>query len=396
MIEVSLLLWLLLPVAATSGWFAARRGLRAQETVSRPSLTRRRLSSDYLQGLNYLLNEQPDKAIDVFIKLIDVDSETVETHLALGALFRRRGEVNRAIRIHQNLLTKAELSTQQRSLALLELGQDYQRAGLLDRAEDLYRELGRSGQYQVYAHRQLLDIYQQEHEWPKAVATAEKLAELSGENLNPIIAQHYCEQAEAFRKQGQRENMYQALRQALRVDPNCVRASLLLGHEALEQGEPEDAIQVFRRVEQQDPVYLPEIIEPLQRCYQLLGQSETFTEYLYQLLQHHHGLTPMLMLAQLICHDQGEQQAADFVIQQLRRRPSIRGLACFVDLVLPRADSRAREHLLVVRDVVGQLLRNRPVYKCHQCGFNGKSLHWQCPSCRQWNTVKPIQGMEGE
>ncbi len=385
------LLWLLLPVAAASGWLAARHSL-----LTKMGHISNTLSPDYFRGLNYLLNEQPDKAIDVFIKLIDVDSDTVETHLALGALFRRRGEVNRAIRIHQNLIARPNLIAEQRNQALLELGQDYLCAGLLDRAEDLFLQLINSQALRLQAYYQLLDIYQQEHDWDKAIQIADKLARVSGESLHHVIAQYRCEQADTWRQQQQLALTHQAIQQALQADPACVRASLLEGDLALQAEDYPAAIQAFKRVEQQDPDYLSEVIEPLQHCYEQLQQMAQFTDYLNTLLKRYNGITPMLVMAKILKQQQGDQEAADFIVKQLHRRPSIRGLDHLLELALMRAGHITYDHLLLLKDMTSQLLRNKPIYKCSHCGFTGKTLHWQCPSCKQWNTIKPIQGIDGE
>ena len=386
--DISLLFWLLLPVAASSGWFAARRSFSKQNENNA-----RKLSSNYLQGLNYLLNEEPDKAIDVFIKLMDVDNDTVETHLALGVLFRRRGEVNRAIRIHQNLVARGTLSPQQRALALLELAQDYQRAGLLDRAEHLFEELIQAGFYETFALQQLVSIYQQEHDWQKAIDVTFKLMTHTGKQLNATIAQYYCELAEAAQELEQIE-LY--LAQALETDPDCVRASLLKGRLALESCALEQAIEAFQTIEKQDTTFLSEAVEPLQNCYRQKGELDQFAQYLHRILEAHGGITPMLVLARLIYEHETPQAATEFVVKQLRARPSLRGLDHFIDITLPEADGIGRENLLLLKDITSQLLRNRPIYKCDECGFTGKTLHWQCPSCKQWNTVKPIQGIDGE
>ncbi len=385
------LLWLLLPVAAASGWFAAQRNVRFKPTSSNFNL-----SSDYFKGLNYLLNEQPDKAIDVFVKLIDVDSDTVETHLALGALFRRRGEVDRAIRIHQNLIARTTLSAQQRALAAVELAQDYQRSGLLDRAEILFIELTRSSDHQVYAYRQLLDIYQQEHEWEKAIETAKALNKVSGENVNPLIAHYYCEIAETARHQSLRDTALKAIKNALAVDSHSVRASLLEGKLALDACDKQAAIRAFQRIEQQDATYLSEVIAPLKQCYQDIGQESEFKKFLHYILECYGGITPMLVLANMLQNETNGQQAADFIVKQLHKRPSVRGLDHLLDLALSRSANITYEHLLLLKDMTNQLLKNKPIYKCNHCGFMGKTLHWQCPSCKQWNTIKPIQGIEGE
>ena len=387
---MSELLWLLLPVAAASGWFAAQRSFqKAAHSASK-------LSSDYLKGLNYLLNEQPDKAIDVLIELISVDTETVETHLALGALFRRRGEVQRAIRIHQSLLEHPSVTTAQRSLALLELGQDYRRAGLLDRAENVFTELLSVEQYREYAYQQLLDVYQQEHDWDKAITTAQDLAKVSGQSLNPVIAHYYCQLAETFREQGQREAALHSLQQALNIDALCVRASLLEGQLALSTGDSTLAIQAFKRVEQQDTDYLSEIIEPLQNCYRHLGQETEFIAYLHHILENYGGIVPLVVLTKQIKQQQGEQAAAAFLLRHLLKRSSLKGLDYLLELALAEAQSLTPQHLPLLNTMTSRLLKDKAVYQCRECGFMGKSLHWQCPSCKQWNTLKPIQGIDGE
>jgi len=189
--------WLLLPVAALSGWFIAHLGRKRGR--GDPMMD---LSSTYFRGLNYLLNEQPDKAIEVFLKLAEVDNDTVETHLALGNLFRRRGEVDRAIRIHQNLVARTTLSAEQRSYALLELGEDYMRAGLFDRAEDLFLEMVDMGVHMEPVLNHLVVIFEQEKDWDKAIDAARKLGPISGRDMAPVVAQYYCELAEVARESG--------------------------------------------------------------------------------------------------------------------------------------------------------------------------------------------------
>lgn len=385
------LLWLLLPIAAASGWIMAKRSQeRTQHSRSRD------FSSDYFQGLNFLLNEQPDKAIEVFIRMLEVDSDTVETHLALGNLFRRRGEVDRAIRIHQNLIARPTLSKTQRSAALLELGQDYMRAGWLDRAESLFDELLENNLYTVQALRHLLDIYQQEKEWDKAITVARRLDNESGQSMKPMIAQFYCELAEAALKKGDENIANQMLKRALGNDKRCVRASLLQGRLAMRAENCKAALRAFHQVEEQDIDYLPEILEQVRQCYVNLNSIETFKDYLRSIIERYNGVSPVLMLADLLAKTQNDAAAAEFMTEQVRKRPSVRGLGRLIDLNLVDATGKGKDDLLILRDLVGQLLKNKPVYKCSHCGFAGKSLHWQCPSCKEWNTVKPIHGIEGE
>ncbi len=386
------LLWLLLPVAAASGWIAAlrstRRHSRAKATPS--------LRSDYFKGLNYLLNEQPDKAIEVFIKVLEVDSETVETHLALGNLFRRRGEVDRAIRIHQNLIARSSLTDPERGDALLELGQDYMRAGLLDRAEGLFQELVAVPAFGDRALRQLIEIYQQEKDWSKAVEAARQLERAAGKPYGGVIAHYYCEQAEEYVQEGNLEKALEVVKQALDVSSQCVRGSLTEGSLLEKSGDYRGAVRAYKRVEQQDPDYLPEIIEPLHRCFVKLGRPGDMVEYLGYLLERYGGITATLTLAEMKMEEEGEENAIRFLTEEQRRRPSVRGLDRLIEMSLSHVEGAAKEYLLILKDLTDKLLENRPVYKCHHCGFTGKSLHWQCPSCKHWGRIKPIQGVEGE
>jgi lipopolysaccharide assembly protein B len=385
------LLWLLLPVAAISGWLVAKR-----DDGHRNARQGQGLSSDYFKGLNYLLNEQPDKAIEVFVRLLEIDSETVETHLALGSLFRRRGEVDRAIRIHQNLIARPTLSREQRTQALLDLAQDYMRAGLLDRAEALFLELAEQGMHAPTALRQLADIYQQEKEWSKAIAVIGRLERATDKDMGSLVAQYYCELAEQARHDGDAVSAAQMVSRALSYDRKCVRASILQGMLGTDAGKYKAAVRAFRRVEEQDIGYLAEIIEPLQECYAKLGTPGAMVEYLQGVLKKYSGITPMLALAEYIREERGDQEAAAFITEQLRRRPSVRGLARLIELNLAHSEGPARENLLILQDLIRSLLEEKPIYKCAQCGFHGKAMHWQCPTCRSWNTVKPIQGVEGE
>jgi lipopolysaccharide biosynthesis regulator YciM len=270
------------------------------------------------------------------------------------------------------------------------LGQDYYRAGLLDRAENLFEQLITSDRYRVYAYRQLLDIYQQERDWDKAISTAQELEKVSNESMQPVIAQYYCEQAENAKQQNRYEDVFQKVREALKADPRCVRASLLEGHLALVQGDNLTAIQAFKRVEQQDPTYLTEVIEPLQTCYAALEQSEEFIAYLSHIVEKYNDIMPLLKLANLIKEQTGALQAIELIVNRLTKQPSLCGLDYLLDLALTE-QHLSQEHLLLLKEMTTQLLQSKPLYQCHQCGFAGKNLHWQCPSCKQWNTTKSLQ-----
>ncbi len=350
----------------------------------------------YFKGLNHLLNEQPDKAIEVFIKILEEDSETVETHLALGNLFRRRGEVDRAIRIHQNLIARPTLERAQRAQALMELGQDYMRAGLLDRAESIFHELIGMREYADAARHHLQDIYQQEKDWEHAISVTRSLTRLAESERRLLIGQFYCELAEEALARGDYRSARQMIRRALTGDPQCVRASLLAGDLEARNGDWKAAITYYRRVENQNLDYLPEVLGPLKSCYKQLGDSAGYIAYLRKLQQNYQGMSLLLALAEEIREAEGEAQATAYLVERLRKKPSVRGLDWLLKINLDLADAKSRDNLVILRQITQALLDHKPVYKCSRCGFSAKALHWQCPSCRSWSSIRQIQGVEGE
>lgn len=382
MIEV---LFLLLPVAAASGWWLARRDMRSKSEGIGPT------HPDFLRGLNYLLEEQPDKAIDTFLKLAEVDGETAETHLALGSLFRRRGEVDRAIRIHQNLVERKSLSPELRGFALYELGQDYMRAGLLDRAEGLFLELVELGLHQPRALQSLREIYQQERDWGKCLEVAARLKSVSDQPMAMEIAQYYCELAEDARRKGDTAGAQRQLLLAQKADQNCVRALMLEGFMALEEGDASRAIGLFRRVADRGAAYVPEILPALIEAMERLGYADVL-ERLEALARQHASPPLMLSLSDLVARARGPEAALELLTEYLSRYADLAGLERLFDLQVrqtPEASSEARR-LRVALGVAKQLLMRQPVYQCEKCGFQARTLHWHCPSCKCWGTVVPV------
>lgn len=386
------LLFLLLPFAALSGWFIGRKRVNAHASNKDcPPLSR-----DLFQGLNYLLNEQQDEALEVFIRMSEIDNETVDLQFALASLFLRRGEVDRAIRIHQNLIARPMLSRVQRNQALYELGLDYMRAGLLDRAESLFQELVNDSHYGEQCRRQLLDIFQQEKEWEKAIAVAQKLSSANGNLLGPLTAHYYCELAETYVKRGDSAEAQKMIKRAFSEDKNAVRASILEAGLAQRQGIPKSAIRAYKRIEQQDADYLPLVIEPLQQCYEQLGQLAEFTVYLRELVGKKESITFVLALAHQLCRRGDDQDAAELLKDYLQRRPSLRALQYLLEIRCNHGESGLQSDASIIKGIVEKLLAVKPIYQCKNCGFSSKTMHWQCPGCKQWNTVKPIHGIEGE
>ncbi len=385
------MIWLIFVVIASfSAWYMGYYMRQDSYKLQKFNLPR-----DYLVGLNFLLNEEPDKAVDVFIKMLEVDSSTVETHLAVGKLFRRRGEVDRAIRIHQNLIARPQLDKVYREQSLCELGQDYLSAGVLDRAERIFLEVVGIKEHSVPALRALLDIYQQEKDWEKAIQVAKKLALTTKKDMQPIVAHYYCELAEAARAKAQIEPASQYIKQALEADSHCVRASLLQAEFDMSQGDFKSALRSLKRIKNQDPDYLSEAIDALASCYEHLNEEEKLVTYLMQVSQEYPKIPAVLILSERIRKWKGDKVAANFVADYVRRYPSVSGLHLFINLHMSSVEGRARDDLLILKNLTEKLLADKPDYQCVSCGFSGKSLHWQCPGCKQWSSVKPVHSFDG-
>jgi lipopolysaccharide biosynthesis regulator YciM len=382
------LLFLLLPLAAASGWWMANRQHRRE--AGRGSA----LSSNYFKGLNYLLNEQPDKAIELFLQIAEVNQDTVETHLALGSLFRRRGEMDKAIRFHKHIMTRPNLSEEQRALALFELGEDYMQAGLLDRAEKLFCELIEQGSGSAVPARQLLSIYQQEKDWTKAIAMARTLPR-EGPERNTLIAQFHCELAREAIEEGQTEAARQALRQARRYDPKNPRARLLEGDLAWRAEDWAVAGDHYRAACDLDSECLIQVLDRIESSHRHLGDLAGLEEWLTSLAQRSALTTPLLALARLTSRE-NPQAAVQLVLDRMSQRPTVRGLQFLMRSLIEQGARLDQMKPELIADLLDRLLQDQSVYRCEHCGFSGSAYHWLCPSCRRWNTTRAIRGILGE
>jgi len=376
--------FLLLPIAAATGWLVGRRG---GERHSDTQVSR--LSTTYFRGLNYLLNEQPDKAIEVFLHIAELDKDTFETQVALGHLFRRRGEVDRAIRLHQALAQRPGLTDQEKVQALLALGEDYMRSGLLDRAETVFSDLVRLDMRAPQALKHLIGIYQAERDWGKAIENATRYEEITGEPMGRLVAQFECELADRHRAAGDVDEARAAVARAYQADANSVRAGILEGRIEVEAGNDAAAIRAFERVARVDPDYLPEILPALLQCYERVGDSTGARSFLGEMTEHYRGVAPVLALTRMVEAEEGVSAARAYLAQQLKDRPSVRGEAALIDLTVAEgADATATLHDL--KHITDQLLVRNPSYRCNRCGFGARAHHWQCPSCKEWGSVKPL------
>ncbi|HUG78134.1 MAG TPA: lipopolysaccharide assembly protein LapB [Burkholderiales bacterium] len=373
--------WLLgFPLFFGLGWIAARIDIRQIVSESRA------LPRSYFKGLNFLLNEQPDKAIEAFIEVVKVDPETVELHFALGSLFRRRGEYDRAIRMHQNLLERADLGAEQKAIALAELGQDYLKAGILDRAEEVFNRLS-SGSHANQAQRHLLEIYEQEKDWQRAIQIARKLGP---ESPGPReLAQYLCELA-ASDAAASPEAARRHLESALDENRKCVRASLQLGDLERNAGRLDRAIEHWKRIESQDPAYLALAAQRLVEAHREAGRAEEGLRLLAGYLERYPSLDLLDMVFQQTLDAKGAEDAYKMVRDELRRNPTLLGLDRLLEAQIISATSpERRRDLELVRNLVHGHTRRLARYRCESCGFKARQFHWRCPACGGWETYPP-------
>ena len=376
-------LWWLLafPLFFVLGWLAARVDIKHLVKESRA------LPRTYLTGLNFLLNEQPDKAIDAFIEAVKIDNQTVQLHFALGSLFRRRGETDRAIRMHQNLVDRNDLSDEQRQHALSELGLDFLKAGLLDRAEAVFLKL-RDTRLNDFALKNLLDIYQQEKDWRKAIEIAEALPH-EGVLWEKEVSNFHCELASADIANSRFDDALGSITRALEMNRKSVRASMLLGDLHAARGDDQAALDAWKRVESQNPVYLALVAERLMDAYRRLGQLEQGMQLLRSYLEQYASLDLLDALFQWELQKEGPQAAYQLVRDELRRNPTLLGLDKLLEAALLTAPVAQRNDIELVKGLVHGHTRRVARYRCDACGFKARQFYWRCPACGGWETYPP-------
>ena len=375
---------LLLPIAAGTGWIAGRHDPGPKNGDSKRGLT-----SDYFRGLNYLLNEQPDKAIEVFIKMMEVDSETVEMHLALGNLFRKRGEIERATRIHQNLIERPNLNKTQQFQALYELAQDFYSAGLLDRAEALFTELIDDEQRSVSSLKYLCKIYEGEKEWEKGIEAQKILAKKLHTNHFSVIAHYYCQLAEEEVFKGNLVDAIKYLKTALSEDRYSSRALLLKGEIEYKLGNYDIAIKSWTQLYQSGEIFIGEIIDKYIDSYKKAKQEKELARFIHSMENEHHNPSMLKAKVGYLIENEGIDCAGKYLERMLSISPSGQGIREYIHLIKKNSDVD-KQMLNMIEDYLDSDTHNNKSYLCRQCGFKGRLLHWQCPSCKQWDTTMPM------
>ncbi len=383
--------WLLvLPLFFTLGWVAARVDIKQLLSESTT------LPAAYFKGLNFLISDQHDKAVDAFSEAIQANTDSLELHFALGSLFRRTGETDRAINMHLNLLDKKELTENQKSAVKAELAQDYLKAGLYDRAEELFKGLDDT-RYRQPALRALLEIYVREREWGQAITTATELERLSGVPFRIEIAQYYCELAMNEILAQQPDAARNQLHLALDANKSCVRANVLLGDLEVNAGAHQAAISHWKRIEFQQPDYLGLIAGKMLKSYRAI-ESENgskLKEGLAQLntyLETYKSPSLMSVLYEATLAEEGAEKAAKLARNELIRQPSLTTLDQLLQARAMADETKKQgnnQDIQLMQQTVRNAIGNRAAYHCDQCGFRAKQYHWQCPACNAWESLPP-------
>lgn len=397
----TLLLFTLLVAASAIGWLVARwqisRSMRAQD----------RLANDYFKGLNYLLNEEPDKAIEIFLQLAEnrppdsyrigrqTNLEVIDTHLALGSLFRRRGEMDKAIRFHKHIIAQPHLTEHQRTSALRELARDYLQAGLLDRAERLFSELSQRDSGDHYSARQLLDIYEQEKDWGKAILQAEKLQGDEPQFSAALLAHFHCELAEQALGVGQIEEARRSIRQARRYRPQHPRACIVSGDIANAEGDLAQALTDYQQACEIEPDSFVLLGQKMLALVETLDELQSFSQWLDAFANKSQQTSAFILLSHILSK-QSPEQAIHKLMEVLDQRPTIRGLEALVNLLHEHHMNLSEVHPDAIAALMKKLKGTQSRYRCKECGYSGSEHHWLCPSCRNWDTTQVIRGPWGD
>ena len=374
---------LLLPFAATCGWISGRK---SKKTGGKKNTSV--LRGDVFRGLNYLINEEPDKAVDVFIQLLDIDSDTVEIHLALGALFRRRGEISRAVRIHQNLIARPHLSNESRMASILALAKDYLASGVLDRAENLLLELIKYGYDKKYVLDLLIEIYQQEKDWVKAIQIARKIQSKYSVSMVSVITQFYCELAQNAIALSQLSEAMVYIDQALAIDKKSVRGILLKAGVEVSQGRYSNAIKWYKVVETHQIERLFEVLPTYCHCYLKCDKKVELKRKLQRMLAYSPEYFLRSSDASVLTLVQDLDLISSSVLDALDERPSLFGLYLSLKFDSQFTHSLTSSELSEkVQRGLHVLMGRQKQYQCSNCGFSVQDLLWLCPGCQRWDSM---------
>ncbi len=384
------LLFLLLPVAMGYGWFMGRNSVKQSDHTAKQDL-----SIKYSTGINYLLSNQQDKAIEYLLETLKVEDDTVEAHFAMANLFRKRGELDRALKVHEHLVRQKHLPNKAKQQAAYELGKDFLTAGLYDRAESMFHTLLKSRTFSLKSLSYLMQIYQSTKDWQHGLELKKSIIKSKDKKLLHTLANFYCELATLALEKDQFIEVIELLEQALKCDPNSCRANWLMAKIYENHQQYNEACQCYKDIYTQDREFFPDVIEQMANCYHQLDADDEFYQFIKKVYDETGGSSALIKYVSFIENKHGFAKAQDFMLSALKRRPTIRGFKHFIKMQMnqPQQDS---ENLELIKELVSAYLSVKQRYNCRNCGFNSSTHYWSCPSCHDWEQLKPVRGLEGE
>jgi lipopolysaccharide biosynthesis regulator YciM len=348
-----------------------------------------KLPPEYFTGLNYLLNDEHGKALDIFVKLVETDWDLVDTHFALGKIFRKNGEIDKSIKIHQGLIARPSLPDEYRSKVLLELGYDYLAAGWFDRAEGLFKEVLIHDRKSEEAKRNLILIFQQEKDWHKAIDVGVDLFLEGATDVGIMVSQYYCELADIAKAKGDVSQVAYNSKQALHYDKGSIRALIFLADHEMEKQNYRQAVHYFEQIEKRDAEFFPVILDKLIESYQRIGDPDKLLAYLAEVESKHESLAMIEKHAMVIERYQSKEAAIEYLTDRIRRYPDIKGMHSLISYKTNQANTGELTLLLDLKSALIKIQHDDSEYRCHHCGFQSNTLYWLCPGCQSWAEVKP-------
>ena len=386
------LLFLLLPVAMAYGWFMGRNSIKQKDQTIKQDL-----SIKYSTGLNYLLSNQQDKAIDSLLDALKVEDGSVEAHFAMANLFRKRGELDRALKVHEHLVRLDNLPTKDKQQAVFELGKDFLSAGLYDRAETMLSKLLKSKDYGLKSLAYLLQIYQSTKDWQYGINHKKQIIKLNDKRLLHTLANFYCEQATVAFEQDEFIAVIELLESALQLDPNSCRANWLMAKIYQNHEQCELAAKCYQDIYHQDKEFFPDVIQQMYQCYLRIDALDEFYLFIKKVYDETASTSALVSYLTYVEEKHSKKKAVEFILSALKRRPTIRGFEHFVNMQINQTSVDVNEDSLdLIKELIGGYLKIKHRYSCRSCGFNSQIHYWSCPSCHEWEQLKPIRGLEGE
>jgi lipopolysaccharide biosynthesis regulator YciM len=374
------------------GWFRGRNSIKQKDQSIKQDL-----SIKYSTGLNYLLSNQKDKAIDSLLDALKVEDDSVEAHFAMANLFRKRGELDRALKVHEHLVRHGNLPTKDKQQAVFELGKDFLSAGLYDRAEKMFNKLLKSPDYGLKSLTYLLQIFQSTKDWQRGISHKKLAIKLNDKRLLHMLANFYCEQATTAFEQDKFIEVIELLEQALKLDPNSCRANWLMAKIYENHKQCELACKCYQDIYQQDKDFFPDVIEQMHQCYLDLDASDEFFRFIKKVYDETASSSALISYLSHVEKKHGNKKAKEFLLSALKRRPTIRGFKYLVKMEMSQSEEvENKASLDLIKDLISEYLKLKHRYSCRNCGFNSSTHYWSCPSCHEWEQLKPVRGLEGE